>query len=319
MVKPILITGSEGLVGTGLKKVFPSHGFKAISFDLNLPPTDPGFGNILDVSRLRAAAANCSGIVHLAAVSRVVWGERDPDLCWRTNAVGSANVVQAAAASPNKPWVLMVSSREVYGEPKTMPVDEDHPIQPINIYGRAKAEAERATLAARDQGMRTAVVRLSNVYGSTSDHCDRVVPAFARGAATGSPLRVCGSDHTFDFTHVDDTVDGIMRILALLEAGERNLPPIHLLPGKPTTLGQLAALANAAGGNRSVIVEEASRNYDVAHFVGDPTRARTVLGWQAQISIEEGMRAMVEAFSRELASTPTPWVGTREVRQAQSA
>jgi nucleoside-diphosphate-sugar epimerase len=245
---------------------------------------------------IHRAISDVAGVVHLAAVSRVVWGERNPSLCWETNAVASHSILEQASKLKTKPWVLFASSREVYGEPELLPVSEDDPVCPVNIYGRAKARMEQYALEARDAGLNTAVVRLANVYGCIEDHEDRVLPAFCRNAAEGQPLRVDGFDHLFDFTHVDDTVRGIARLVALLDANERYLPPIHLLPGMGTTLLEAAKIAVEAASSDSTIHAGPSRTYDVARFIGDPERAKRLLGWEATITPSEGIRALVRAF-----------------------
>ncbi|MBI4322500.1 MAG: NAD-dependent epimerase/dehydratase family protein [Chloroflexi bacterium] len=295
----ILVTGSEGLVGTSLSHALRASGFAIQRCDIACPVGHAERVNILDLDAVTSMARKCVGIVHLAAVSRVVCGEREPNLCWRTNAEGTQNVLRAALGQEDPPWVVFASSREVYGQADELPVNEGSSLKPVNIYGRAKVAAERAVDEARGSGLRTAVVRLSNVYGSTTDHADRVVPAFTRSAALGMPLRVDGSGHTFDFTHLNDTARGILAIIKVLEAGETKLPPIHLVTGRPTTLGQLAELANAANGNRSEIIMAPPRSFDVAHFYGNPARAKELLGWSANVRIEDGIRQMVEAFAAE--------------------
>lgn len=294
-MKKIMVTGSEGLVGTHLTLALERHGYAVERMDLRAVHESPP-GDICDAEACRARADGCIGIIHLAAVSRVVWGERDPRRCWQTNVNGTANILGAARSARSRPWVLFASSREVYGQPARMPVQEDDPLQPVNIYGRSKAEGERLVLEARGFDLCTSVVRLSNVYGRCDDHADRVAPAFARAAATGAPMTICGRRHTFDFTHVDDTVRGLVALVEALEDGFNNPPPIQFVTGRPTTLGQLAELANAAGGGRSRLDDGPERDYDVAHFVGDPSRARKLLGWQAEIPIEVGVRRLVGQF-----------------------
>ncbi len=155
---------------------------------------------------------------------------------------------------------------------------------------------EQYASKARLNGLNTAVVRLANVYGCVEDHEDRVLPAFCRNAAEGRPLRVDGFDHVFDFTHVDDTVRGIAQLVALLNANEHNLPPIHLLPGIGTTLLEAAKIAVDAADSDSSIVAAPSRDYDVARFIGNPERAKRLLGWEARITPSEGIRTLVKAF-----------------------
>jgi UDP-glucose 4-epimerase len=296
-LKRIMISGSEGMIGARLGLALEGRGYAIERLDLRAADADVR-GDVRDPHASRERAEGCVGIVHLAAVSRVVWGERDPDRCWQTNVHGTANVLQAAAkASRFRPWVLFASSREVYGQPSRTPVREDDPLEPVNIYGRSKAEGERLVEEARAAGLRTAIVRLSNVYGCWHDHPDRVVPAFARAAATGAPMCIRGRHHTFDFTHVDDTVRGLVMLIEALGDGLDKPPPIHFVTGRATTLGELAALANVAGDGSSQLHEGPERNYDVAHFVGNPSRARELLGWQARVAVEDGVRRLVSDFS----------------------
>lgn len=295
-MKPILVTGSAGLVGTGFVRAAEAAGFPVRRFDPREPSEDDR-GDVRDAGAVARAAAGCAGVVHLAGVSRVVWAERDPEGCRRTNIGGTANVLAAAAALQPPAWVLLSSSREVYGRAARLPADEDTPPAPVNVYGRSKLEAERLVLGARAAGLRTAVVRLSNVYGSATDHPDRVAPAFARAAARGEPLVLEGPDHVFDFTHVDDVARGLVEVVRGLEEGARVLPPVHLLTGRPTSLRRLAELAVAAGGRGSPIRAAAPRRFDVERFWGDPRRARELLGWEARIPIEEGIARLVVDFA----------------------
>lgn len=287
----ILVTGSAGLIGRAVCAALLRDRASVVCLDWRAPP-GPLRADIRDAQRVQDAARDCTGIIHLAAVSRVVWGERDPAACWETNVEGTRNVLRAAKASPRRPFVLLASSREVYGQPDALPASEDAPCAPVNIYGRSKHAAELLVAAAQEEGLRAAVLRFSNVYGCPHDHADRVVPAFARAAAAGRPLRVDGADHLFDFTHLEDTTRGILSAAALLSAGQR-LPPIHLLTGIATSLGALASLAVALAGTGSPICAAPPRTFDVARFHGDPTRARTLLGWQPRVTLREGLTRLL--------------------------
>lgn len=249
---------------------------------------------------VQGALAGCAGIIHLAAVSRVIWGERDPEGCRTTNIGGTRNVLDAALAAAHRPWLIFASSREVYGQPQALPATEHTPLDPINVYGHTKIAGERLVAAACDRGLRGAIVRLSNVYGTTADHHDRVVPAFVRAAVSGQPLKVEGADHTFDFTHVDDTARGIATLAELLAAGQPPPPPIHLLTGIPTTLGELAALAIELAGTRAPVNHAPPRNFDVAYFHGSPERARQLLDWSPRVPLRDGLARLVTAVRAEM-------------------
>ena len=286
----ILITGSEGLVGAALRGSLEARGHETVGLDLRGAGSE--YGNVRDLGRVREATAGCRGVVHLAAVSRVVWAERAPEDCLSTNIGGLSRVLEAAFEHPARPWLLFASSREVYGQPGSLPATEDTPLSPVNVYGRSKVEGERLVEEARAGGLRTAIVRLSNVYGSALDHADRVVPAFARAAVEGGAIRIDGAECTFDFTHIDDTVRGMVAAMDCLEAGE-TLPPIHLLTGTPTTLRQLATMATALAGKRVPVVEAPPRLFDVSRFHGDASRARELLGWKPRVGLRDGFERLV--------------------------
>ena len=295
----VLVTGSEGLVGRALRTSLEACGWETVGLDLRGPGSERG--DVRDPRRVREALVGCRGVVHLAAVSRVIWAEHAPVSCRETNIGGVRHVLEAALEATPRPWVLFASSREVYGRSRRLPVAESAPLSPVNVYGRSKVAGERLVDGARINGLRTATVRLSNVYGSTSDHVDRVVPAFARAAAEGSAIRIDGAGCTFDFTHIDDAVRGLVAVIDQLE-GSKTLPPVHLLTGTPTTLRELATLAVSLGRNAVPIRAAPPRAFDVAHFHGDPSRAREVLGWEPRIPLREGLARLVRDFRAEMGS-----------------
>ncbi len=258
-------------------------GLPVRGFDHAVDPVD----DVRDRARVEAVVAEARGVVHLAAMSRVAWAHADPDGCWATNVTGTQHVVEALRPEQ---WVLFASSREVYGTPASLPATEDAPLRPLNVYARAKIEGERL---ARSHPGRGAVVRLSNAYGDTLDHADRVLPAFARAAATGRTVRVDGGERTFDFVHIRDVVRGLMALVGSLEEG-RVPPVVHLTTGVGTSLGALAELACRTGAAGQVAGPE--RDFDVERFVGDPGRAHAVLDWRAEVSVEQGFAALVAAY-----------------------
>lgn len=288
----VLVTGSAGLIGTALASALRDAGLDVAGLDPR-SAAPAARGDVLDPAALERAVAGCTGVVHLAAVSRVAWAERDPDACWRTNVDGTRAVVAAAAA--RGAWVLFASSREVYGAVAAWPATEDTPLAPVNIYGRAKVAGERLVADAAASGLPAGVVRLSNVYGRTADHADRVVPAFVRAAIAGAPLHVEGAGHAFDFVYIDDVVRGLLSIIARLRAGE-GTPPLQLVTGRSTTLGELARLTVELAGTDAPIVAAPQRTYDVERFFGSGERARQVLGWFPQVAVRDGLARLVGDF-----------------------
>lgn len=294
MSRRILVTGSSGLVGGALVDALESRGVDVVRFDLR--SEGKGQGDVRRRLCLMDAMAGVTGIVHLAAVSRVIWGERDPEGCWATNVGGTRNVLDLAAEATTRPWVIFASSREVYGQPDVLPASEEAPLRPVNVYGRSKVEGERLILAARRAGVRACTIRLSNVFGSVDDHADRVVPAFVCAALAGSELRIEGGEHTFDFTHVEDVARGILSLIELLDSDASAPPPIHFVSGHPTTLGELAALAIRLAGSEATVRHASPRTFDVARFWGIAERARQLLHWQPRIALRDGIERLIQAF-----------------------
>jgi nucleoside-diphosphate-sugar epimerase len=295
----ILITGSAGLIGRATATRLASNSAEIIRYDLRHRQKS-GRHDLHDVADLEHAVKGATGIVHLGAVSRVGEGENDPARCWSTNVEATRHLLQLAAGSRERPWVVFASSREVYGQQKQFPVSEDAPLRPANVYARSKAAAESLIGMAREEGLRACVVRLSNVYGDIDDYADRVVPAFAAAAARGGFLRVEGPENALDLVHLDDTVDGLCRIAGMFSAGEKQVPLLHLVSGARTTLAELAGIAVSEGAPGTKAVQTSPRSFAVREFYGDPARARAVLGWRATIPIRTGFANLVSAYARAL-------------------
>ncbi|RUU10651.1 NAD(P)-dependent oxidoreductase [Mesorhizobium sp. M7A.T.Ca.TU.009.01.3.2] len=292
----VLVTGSHGLVGKAVAQLLLRTGNRVLFADLR---SDTPF-DICDQEKVETAASQVTGIIHLGAVSRVVEAERHPALCQSVNVDATRHILQSALKSRLKPWVIYASSREVYGPQPGKLVNEDIALAPINIYGRSKHEAENLVTEARRAGLKTAIVRFSSVYGALNDHADRVMPAFVGAAVTGGTLRLDGPNCAFDFTHIDDVAPGVAAVASQLFAGEQRLPPIHFVSGRSTSLEELANRAIAAGNGRGRFVIAPPRSFDVHEFVGDPGRAKALLGWQATVTLEAGLSRYADLMRTRL-------------------
>ena len=288
----ILVTGAQGLIGRHLSARLEAEGHDVRRFDLRRSASE----DIRDTRALVQALDGVSGVVHLAAVSRVIWGERDPGLCAATNVAALEQLVKSCAASSARPWLIFASSREVYGQADRFPVREDAAKMPLNAYARSKVAGEAIVESAASAGLLANICRFSSVYGCPQDYPDRVVPAFALAAATGGTVRVEGSGNIFDFTHIDDAIDGLFRLVLATMRAER-FAPIHFVTGQGTTLGELAQLSARHARAPVTIGEAPARSFDVCAFIGDPGRALALLGWQPQTSIADGFPCLVHEFA----------------------
>jgi nucleoside-diphosphate-sugar epimerase len=296
----LLVTGDSGLVGAGFTDLCRSNGIEVVGFDLRGEQRQ----DIREARSLDAALSDVDGVVHLAAVSRVAWGELDPTLCNSVNVEGTQQVLRAIERTKAGIWLLFASSREVYGNPKRQLVRETDPLLPVNVYGRSKLLGEQLVAEARLSGLQAAVLRLSNVYGNQRDHPDRAVPALAAKAVRGETLQITGGKHYFDFVHVRDVAEGLLRAVHQLQDGRMDLPPLHLATGIATSLSDLAELAVAVAGASSLIEEIGAREFDVGGFCGDPAAAAQTLGWEASIRLADGLAMVVEDIRQN--GTPEP-------------
>lgn len=284
----VLVTGSRGLIGKALSISLVKMGVDVVGLDLAYSKDHKFFGSILNKAKLEDSLKDCDGVVHLAAVSRVIFGEMNPNLCIRTNCDGTRILLDSILASKKRPWIIYASSREVYGNPKILPAKETSPLFPINVYAKSKVISESFVTEIRNKGVLTAIVRYSNVYGSPEDHIDRVIPAFCRASILGSQIRIEGADNSFDFTYIEDVVDGTIKIINLLNNRRDDLPPMHLTLGVETTLAEAANKINNLGGMRAEVIQNPPRKYDVSNFYGDSTLTRNILGWEPKIGVDEG-------------------------------
>lgn len=294
-MKKIFITGAEGLIGRAARVALEGEGYAVRGCDLRAARAEEKF-DFRDSLRLRAALADCGGVLHLAAVSRVVWGEMYPDLCNSINVGRARSLIKTIAAMPHPVWLVFASSREIYGTPPRLPCRPDTPPNPENLYARTKLAGEAMVQDFRSQGGCAAVVRFSNVFGSVADYHDRVVPAFAKAAARGGVLRVRGGDSTLDFTPLADAVDAVVRMVRAVDGGACDLPPVDIVTGRALSLMALARLALAHGGGD--IVVESRQSFYPAHFQGDPGAAQEYLGWSARRPVADAVGQLVEDFKR---------------------
>jgi UDP-glucose 4-epimerase len=289
----ILVTGSMGLIGAAVTSRLGACGHAMRGIDL--AGRGDHRGNILDPAALHAAVKGVDGVIHLAAVSRVIWGERDPAACLRTNVDGTQQVLGALRRVAPKAWLILASSREVYGQSPRLPVHEDAPLQPMNTYARSKLAAEQAVAQAQQLGLRAAILRFSTVYGAVDDHPDRLVPAFCRVAIAGQPLMVEGAENCVDITHVSDVAQAVADTATLLCNG-MDLPVMHLTTGRATRLVDLARLVVDLTQSRSAVCIKPARAYDVARFSGDRARAARHIGWAPSTGLTEGIAQLIDAL-----------------------
>jgi dTDP-glucose 4,6-dehydratase len=304
-----VVTGGAGFLGSHLCDSLAHDGYRVICVD-NLET-----GSLQNVEHLRgddflfmnhditnhlAIDEPVDAIYHLASPASPIDYLRLPLQTLKVGSHGTHNAL--GLAKWKRARFLLASTSEVYGDPLIHPQPETYwgnvnPIGPRGVYDEAKRYAEALTMAYhRQQGVDTCIVRIFNTYGPRMrPHDGRAIPTFVRQALANEPLTVFGDgSQTRSFCYVDDLVQGLK---ALAQSGEHL--PVNI--GNPTehTLLELAQKIVEVTGATSEIVFEALPVDDPKVRQPDITRARQLLGWEPQVSLEDGLRRMLQANSRE--------------------
>lgn len=276
----ILVTGGAGFIGAHLvNRLATANASEIIVLDnlhrgysRHLLPAGVRFlkHDVRDRAALADAMAGCGTVFHLAAQSNVLGAVADAEYAFSSNVVGTHNLLTEAKRSGVR-RVVFTSSREVYGDPKTLPVRESTPLKPKNAYGASKLAGEVYCRFAATQGLETCILRLANVYGPADR--DRVIPLFLAGAIAGKPLTVYGRNKVLDFVWIDTVVEALIRAAT----GPVFQGAINVGSGLPCTIADLAhRIVELTGSTSSVHVQE-ERGQEVGRFVADIRRGRRLL------------------------------------------
>lgn len=284
----IAVTGGAGFVGSHLVGALLDHGASKVTViddfsrgrreNLAAWIAEPRLkivgADVCDIDGLRDALGGVRVIYHLAAQATVMGAARDLDRTFRTNVVGTYNVLKVAADLGVRRLVF-ASSREVYGEPVSLPVAESHPLLPVNSYGASKVAGEALCRAfARECGLETSILRLANVYGDRDS--GRVIPHWIEQARRGNDLVVYGGAQVIDFVWVGD----VTRAFMAAAATEIPVPPINLASGTGTKILDLARRIVHLANSDSQIRVVPSRPIEVTRYIGSTDRMIQLLGLQ---------------------------------------
>lgn len=293
-----LVTGGAGFIGKRLALALTRAGHEVRVLDdmsgggETPPDCQLVQADVCDGQAVRAALERIDGCFHLAAVASVERCTNDWSASHRTNLGGTVTVLEAARdrAVP----VVLASSAAVYGDPKQVPVPESTVARPLSAYGLDKLGGEEhARIGARLFGMRSAALRLFNVYGPGQDPrspYSGVISILARRALDGELLTVHGDGQQVrDFVYVDDVVRAFAAAMRCLETEPAPLV-LNVGTGRATSVGELARLIRELGGAGVPIEHGPARAGDIRLSLADVALARQSIGFEAEIAIEDGLR-----------------------------
>ncbi|HUL03871.1 MAG TPA: UDP-glucuronic acid decarboxylase family protein [Gemmatimonadales bacterium] len=309
----ILVTGAAGFLGSHLCERLLADGHRVIGMDnfitgspANIAPFQgrPDFEFVRhDVTNFIEIDGALDGVLHFASPASPVDYLEFPIQTLKVGSLGTHKALGVAKAKGAR--FLLASTSEVYGDPLVHPQTESYwgnvnPVGPRGVYDEAKRFAEAMTMAYhRAHGVDTRIVRIFNTYGPRMrPHDGRVVSNFIVQALKGEALTVYGDgSQTRSFCYVDDLVEGILR---LFERGTSD--PTNI--GNPTefTVRQLAEEVRRLTGCTSPIVERPLPVDDPKVRQPDISRARSILGWEPKVSLEQGLPRTIEYFRRVVAA-----------------
>jgi dTDP-glucose 4,6-dehydratase len=301
-----VVTGGAGFLGSHLCDYLLARDYRVICVDNLVTSSLRNIEHIRD-ERFRFVSHDLTEhleldepvdvVFHFAALASPIDYMRMPLHSLKVGSYGTHNAL--GLAKFKRARFLLASTSEVYGDPEEHPQKETYwgnvnPIGPRGVYDEAKRYAEALTMAYHNQqGVDTAIARIFNTFGPRMRPNDgRAIPTFVRQALANQPLTVFGDgSQTRSFCYVDDLIRG----LYLLATSDEHLP-VNVGNPNEMTLLELAETVIRVTASASEIVYEALPVDDPQVRQPDITRAKQVLGWEPEISLEEGLRRMIDAI-----------------------
>lgn len=307
-MKKVLITGGAGFIGSHTADLLMAQGIAVRVLDNlasghreNLPAQHQLLefvkGDICDAATVREALHGVSHCLHLAAQVSVVASLEHPQFSAQQNIVGFVNVLDACRKQGISRLVY-ASSAAIYGEPPTLPLDEDVPVKQLSPYGLEKQINEYyADLYYRLYNFSSLGMRFFNVYGPRQDPQSPyagVIALFVDRITAAKPVTVFGDgQHTRDFIYVRDVARANV---AALKCNYQSA--CNVATGKRTSLLDLINTLSELTGNKTEITFAAPRTGDIVHSLADPARMNRELKTVAESSLKEGLAALLASIKK---------------------
>lgn len=294
----VFITGGTGFIGSHLRNQLAESGSKVTIFARANSPveTKPNEsvvrGNVTELETISVEDHNM--VIHLAAQTSVEKAVESPVETWETNATGTLNVLEAARRADVNQF-LYASTASVYGRPTYLPIDEEHPRNPIEPYGASKLAGDQlARTYHHTYGLPTVVARFFNVFGPDQPQ-HNVIPAIIEQGMTKDNVDLGNLTPTRDFIYVADAIRGLITTLTDGEPGNA----YNIGAGREVQISELAEKVVETLNTSPTITSTSDRQRDESieiprHFA-DISRSRS-LGWAPDYDLKQGLRETIEEF-----------------------
>lgn len=293
-----VVTGGTGFIGRHLAIYLYALGMDVIVIDRHMSPSQqtPGIQyasyDIRDPALSGLFAWEKPDILcHLAAQKSVVASMESPVNDAAENIMGTIQLLDLAANFGVKHF-LFTSTAAVYGMPYSLPIDEQHSLQPVSFYGLSKSAAESyIQMYAQQAGFHYSIFRLANVYGplAPSQEPNGIIQLLFDHIAKNKPFPIYGSGtQTRDFIHVTDVVNAFIQAIQLKRSGIMNLSS-----NCATSVNELINYIAILTGEIPDVHHTAKREGDITHSQLDNSLAKKTLNWQPQLSMEEGLKQSI--------------------------
>jgi len=297
----ILVTGGLGFIGSHLADALLQQGHEVTILDRNKKPIYKPDCRIIygDIRKRRAAEQAVKGkdkVFHLAAQASVAVSVADPLLTAETNVLGTLNLLEAAVKN-NVENFANISSCSVYGEPKYLPVDEKHELNPKSPYAASKLAAEDFCRAYHDlHGLNVHSMRFFNVYGprQQGEYAGVIQIFINKLKQRKSPIIFGDGEQTRDFVYVKDAAEATIAASKL-----KGCEAFNIGLGQQQTVNSIAKSITAYF--RSCLKPEYQppRAGDPRHTLADISKAEKMLGYKPMYTFEKGLKETLEYFSKK--------------------
>jgi UDP-glucose 4-epimerase len=313
----VVVTGGLGFIGSNLAAKLVGLGSRVLLIDSLLPNYGgnrfniAGIGervrveiaDIRDTVRMRDLLQGCDYLFNLAGQTSHLDSMHDPVTDLEINCLAQLTLLEACRAVCPKAVVVFASTRQIYGRPDYLPVDEKHLLHPVDVNGVNKMAGEAYHILYHDvYGIQATALRLTNTYGPRmriKDARQTFVGVWLKAVLERKPFEVWGGEQKRDFTYVDDAVDAFL-IAALTPETKGKV--FNLGGERPVSLDELAELLVAANGGGSFARHEfpaERRRIDIGDYYAADTLFRDLTGWQHRVPLEEGLQRSLAYFREQ--------------------